>query len=762
MGSTFVQTIRCREEDRESMTAKKQVDSSVSQEDNAQIQRLLEQRHEIAEALHSSTSRAQAETALAEFKKIDETGQLALLKALAKQRDTDAADILLAINELTPNKAVRKESRRALIQLAGAKIYPAWTPEPEPGLTALAVANLPRFWKGFVSEKREEGEIELVLCWEQGFEYGEARMMVFRLDFWQEGIKDFWMDVGSKRRIDTRVQELNEKFASTSETKMTDCTLAEGRRLIQEALSVNSWRGTSPHKDYRHYLPTVQQLVLNAPDVGVDRGRTFIKPGLEPDEVGANFIGGWSLGDFGLCFDLLASTSPLREGLSRDEWVDLRRKWADEAHPARFEPRFMRERELSQQSIWLPSSYLSDRFSLQREAEMGWSLELTDTPLSGTLPEMPMGTAVYKETRRHWFWTSYTLVQEEGEWRIQRMTDEGARAQGLSIAELQQRIREHDDRVHEIVETHRPTDPDAQQYYEEIVWRGIQALHYDDALLVKLSLDRMIYDEAFSRARGLGLSERAIVYLEGIVQRFPKDHDIGKILLNLGASQADLAEQYEHPGMTERSRRFSELAEANVRKSIKADNAPLGHIMLAELLMARDQEEEAIAELQIARSLTGNKDEEALIEFDLASIAMVEEKYDEALSHFKRVAEIKPDYEGIWLNIGLAYRGQQNLVDAEVHFRRALEANPKDLAAYGELITLYISTRQLTKAYETAEQGLRYYPDSAMLHALLAAIYLDKGDRRRAQAELEEAERINPDLDIVQSVRDMVHARRKS
>ncbi len=39
------------------------------------------------------------------------------------------------------------------------------------------------------------------------------------------------------------------------------------------------------------------------------------------------------MGDFGLCFDLLTSDSPLKEGLSRDEWVELRRKWADEADP---------------------------------------------------------------------------------------------------------------------------------------------------------------------------------------------------------------------------------------------------------------------------------------------------------------------------------------------------------------------------------------------------------------------------------------------
>jgi len=746
------------------MTAKKQTKYIIPHGDNAQIQHLLEQRHDIAEELHNSTSRAQAETSLAALMQIDEASQLALLKTLARQHDTDAADILLAINELTPNKAVRKESRRALIQLAGAKIYPSWTPEPEEGLTPVPVSNPPRFWKGFATEMREQGELEVVLCWEQGFEYGEARMMAFLLDFWSDGIKDFTTEVGSKRRIDTRIQELTARFSDTNgpKLKMTDCTLAEGRRLIQEALSVNTWRETSPNKDYRHDLPIVRQLVLNAPDVGVDRGRTFINPDLDPDEVVGNFVGGWAMGDYGLCFDLLVSTSPLLEGLSRDEWIDQRRKWADEAHPARFEPRLLRERERSQQSLWLPNPVLAGRSSTIREVEMGWSLEISDTLLSGTLPEMPMGTAVNKETGRHWFWTSYTLVRDGGVWRIQRMADEGARAQGLPIEELQERLKEIDDRTKEIVETHDPNEPGAQQYLEEIVWRTIHGLHYDDALLVKLPLDRTIYDDAFSRARSLRLSERAIVYLEGLIQHFPKAYDIGTIFLQLAASQTDLAGQYEQLGMDERTRHFVEMADANIRKAIATDNAPIGHIILAELLMNRGREEEAVAELQLAKSLTTDRVEEAQAEFDLAAIAMQQKKYSEALEHFKRVAEINPNYEGIWLNIGLAYRQQKNFSEAEVYFKRALEAQPRDLLASAELGTLYLSMQEANKALETVEQGLRYNPDSAHLRALLAAIYLDKGDRRRAQAALEEAERINPNLEIVRAVRDMLHTKRKS
>ena len=744
------------------MTAKKQGDSSVPHGDNAQLEHLLEQRHEIAEELHNSTSRAQAETALAELTSIDEADQMALLKALAKQQDPDAADVLLAINELTPNKAIRKEARRGLIQLAGAKIYPSWTPEPESG-PAVAVTNPPRFWKGFVTETREEGELEIVLCWEQGFEYTEARLMAFMLDFWEEGVQNFTTEVGSKRHIDARLGNTKVRYSKSigREIRIIDCTLAEGRRLIQEALSINTWREKRPSKEYRHNLPTVQQLVLNASDLDEDTGKTFINPDLDPDEIVGNFIGAWTLGDFGLCFDLLASDSPLSEGLSRDEWVDLRRKWADEAHPARYEPHFLRERERSQQSLWLPSSVLSDRVATQREIEIGWSLELTDTPLSGTLPEMPMGTAVYKETGRRWFWTSYTLVHEEDAWRIQRMKDEGANAQSLPIAELQQRLQTIDDRIREIMEAHQPTEPGVEQYYEEIIWRTIQALHYDDALLVKLPLDRTIYDDAYSRARGLQLSERAIVYLEGIIQHFPKDHDIGNILQHLGVSQAGLSGQYKQDNMDELSEHFFELALESLRKSIAVNNAALAHIILAELFMTNNREEEAVAELELAKTLTSDRDEEAQIEADLASIAMGHQNYDEAIARFKRVAEINPNYNGVWLNIGLAYRRQEKYDEAETYYQRAVEAQPNDFAAYAELGTLYIVKKQLDKALEIVEQGLRYHPNSAHLHALLAAIYSENGDRRRAQSELAEAERINPDLEVVQAMREMLHTKRK-
>src|SRR5437870_623721 len=103
------------------MTKKKQ-HVTVSSADAAQVQSLLGQFHQIAQALHNSTDQKQAETALATIINTSEATQLALLKALSKEHHTDAADVIAAIHDLSSNKNVRKEAQRSLIRLQEAKV----------------------------------------------------------------------------------------------------------------------------------------------------------------------------------------------------------------------------------------------------------------------------------------------------------------------------------------------------------------------------------------------------------------------------------------------------------------------------------------------------------------------------------------------------------------------------------------------------------------------------------------------------------------
>src|SRR5436309_5801684 len=127
---------------------KKTTQTLLSQEDNTKAQPILDKYHEIAENLHASADQEQAEAVLAEINNMPEGAQMALLKALSKELHTDAADVLIAINELSPIKSVRKEARRSLIRLEGARIYPRWKPPLRPTLV-MQVADSPlRFWKG--------------------------------------------------------------------------------------------------------------------------------------------------------------------------------------------------------------------------------------------------------------------------------------------------------------------------------------------------------------------------------------------------------------------------------------------------------------------------------------------------------------------------------------------------------------------------------------------------------------------------------------
>jgi tetratricopeptide (TPR) repeat protein len=749
------------------MTRKKEANILVSQQDETQAQQQLDQYHHIADDLHASQNRQQATEALSEINSMPEATQMALLKLLSKEHNQQAADVLVAIHELSPNKNVRKEARRSLLRLEMVKIHPDWTPPASAPLVSQPIDNPPRFWKGLVTQNRESGEVELVLCFEQGIDYNDGRIFVFLLDFWRAGIGEFFTRTGTKRRLEN---EITTRFSKAKDLQSTDCTLAEGRRLLAEALSVNKWRKTEPDEDYRHEQPIINQLIWRATDVGEDRGRTFINPELDPEQVAANFLGGWSLGDFGLAYNLLTTDSNIREGLTRDEWIEHRRAWSDEAHPARWSLGSIYEREPQQKSLWLPAPMMGSYTPSRKEVEVGWSLELATTPLSGTLREMPMGTVVNKSTGRHWFWTSYILVQEAGVWRIQSMTDEGANAQGLSITELQQQINDLREEVKELNEEYRPIlqnatadepEEDVLEYMRETIWRITKAMHYSDALIAKLPLDRSVYEEAANEAQGAQALERATVYLDRLAQRFPEFR--GGTLRGLASMYSSLKITAERNKDTERSKLFSQLAEQAARDAIAADHAPLSYILLAELLIEQESQarlDEAESLLHEAATRDPNREEQTLIQLGLGNIAINRDQTEEALKYFQRAADISPDYPGIWYTIGHVQSELKQYPEAEQSLKRALEAS-KDLQIFTELASVYMSQHKDAEARETIEQGLRLYPQSAILRALLAPLLLEIGDRRRAQSMIDEAERLNPNLEMVKTVRQIMNRHKK-
>ncbi|GHO84643.1 tetratricopeptide repeat protein [Dictyobacter formicarum] len=740
------------------MTAKKNADVQLSPEEADQVESIHTNYPTIATQLHESQDQAQVEAALKEIFALSEAAQLALIKSLAKTNRADAADILVAINAVSTHKEVRKEARRGLLRLEGSKVTPHWTaPVVQAPAVQMSVSNPPRFWKGFATQSREQGEVQVTLCWEEGYEYGEARIVSFLLDFWNDGVKDFFYETGTKRHVDEHIKSI-QKLAS--EVELVPCSLGEAKQLIEEALEINAWRQTQPHPDYRAQLPLLNKLIFQAPETGTDTGQTLITPEMEPQEVAVNFIGAWSFGDYGLAYDLLATNSPVRDNLTRDEWIQQHRAWFDEAHPTRMELNFVHEREQQQNAIWLPNAAASQRATTTKQLEVGWSLELVETPLSGTIKEMPMGTAVNKETGRHWFWNNYTLTKENNTWRIQQIKDEGVALQGVAVDQLQKRIKEYEDVIEQGI---KQQEKDPEAFMEEMSWRLGQMLHFHDALIAQLPLDYNANEDAYGCSVLTGNPERMMVYLERLIQRFPNRK--ADTLRRLGATLAELAFKFDRPELKERHQHLLQRAEENLRESVVVDDSATSHSLLGELLMSLKRNEDAREEFRKSLELLskGSKDPnlEASIEAGLGNVAMRLQQTEEAIPHYQRVAEIQPQYPGVWFSLGFANRLLGRLDEAEPYYQRALAEDSTDIRIYSELTAIYIQRSDSNKAQMLLEGALRQYPETAYLHALLASVLAEKGDRRQAQRHLEEAERIDPESDFIPAVRQQIANTRK-
>src|SRR5436853_5959282 len=190
----------------------------------------------------------------------------------------------------------------------------------------------------------------------------------------------------------------------------------------------NKRHDNKPRKKSERFLEDFQSFLSE-----VDK----LFPASEYLDIVGDFLESYTKANYEDAYEQLASTSPLRQGLSSEEWVAQRREWNAVAHPARFRIAFIEDTE----DIDDVEKHLTDENTFEQPVvEVGWSLQFEETPLTSQLPELPTATAILKETGRHWFWTRYTLVEEDDEWFIDRMIDEGANTLKLESTEIEQRL----------------------------------------------------------------------------------------------------------------------------------------------------------------------------------------------------------------------------------------------------------------------------------------------------------------------------------
>jgi tetratricopeptide (TPR) repeat protein len=87
---------------------------------------------------------------------------------------------------------------------------------------------------------------------------------------------------------------------------------------------------------------------------------------------------------------------------------------------------------------------------------------------------------------------------------------------------------------------------------------------------------------------------------------------------------------------------------------------------------------------------------------------------DEAISHYQKALEIKPDYAEAHNNLGLAFFQKGQMAEAITHYQKALEINPNNAAAQNNLawmlaICPQASLRNGNRAVELAQRANQLY-----------------------------------------------------
>ncbi len=512
----------------------------------------------------------------------------------------------------------------------------------------------------------------------------------------------------------------------------------------------------------------------------------FIDEGSDLAETALQaFLEAWSENDYAAAYDLLASSSPLRQGLPRDAWIIRHQSWAEEAQPSNMRFDIVTEEDdtdtdaSNSNIIVLPKA--TPVRNTEDTFEVFWSIEMTDASLNSTLKELPIATVVYQEIGRHWFWSRFTLVEEEGEWHIQDMFDEGKAAQRLTTEDLHQRMDvlaesvkslaqefgiediEDEGKIEDIiqkVEDEQFSFEDLLGQVQEIGWITQRAMYYSDALIKKTPDDVQVYETAVAQATTMDEWERAAAYLDLIIQRFPDKR--GPALRTLATALASLASEYEE----ERAQHFIELVEKILRASIEADHHPAAYTMLADLLIDEEERlDEAQTLLKEAQTRATNPSEQAAVEYSFGKLAEIQDNMQEALGHFLQTIQLDERVPGAWTSLGNAQRALGQNKEAIQSYQRALETDPESLDAYVELALIYIEQNKTAEARKLLEDGLSLFPDEPELYAAFAIAEIQSGNLRNAEEYLDMAEEIDADVELVQDARlllNQVKAQRKA
>ena len=118
---------------------------------------------------------------------------------------------------------------------------------------------------------------------------------------------------------------------------------------------------------------------------------------------------------------------------------------------------------------------------------------------------------------------------------------------------------------------------------------------------------------------------------------------------------------------------------------------------------------------------------------------------DEAVAHYRKAVELKPDFAEAHYSLGMVLQQQGKIDEAIVHYRKALESQPDLVEVRNNLGIALAGCGKADEAIVQYQKALEIKPDFAEVHNNLAGVLVGRGQADQAIAHYQKALEINPD-----------------
>ena len=120
-------------------------------------------------------------------------------------------------------------------------------------------------------------------------------------------------------------------------------------------------------------------------------------------------------------------------------------------------------------------------------------------------------------------------------------------------------------------------------------------------------------------------------------------------------------------------------------------------------------------------------------------------RVDEAIAHYKKAIEIRPDHAEAHNNLGIVLAGRGQFDEAIAQYQKALEIKPNYAEAHNNLGNALVGRGQVDAAIAHYQKALEIKPDYAEAHNNLGVALAGRGQLDEAIAHYQKALEIKPD-----------------